>query len=166
MFESMSFRGGAEPVEVPVAWRVRSVREWVMAAGEPAVLLQYQRVERLLREVDPVFHRTIVRQRGILGLEGVEDVVRVAEVALRLGPGCAEGRPLRGLSGLGTDSKFIEQNRALLVQFLNARFDGEVSESGLEGFLGALDEGDHWLLVADLGAGLLPFGQLDRKSVV
>ena len=161
LFESMSFRGGAEPVEVPVAWRVRSAREWVMAADEPAVLLQYQRVERLLREVDPVFHRTVVRQRGILGLE---DVVRVAEVALRLGPGCAEGRPLRGLSGLGTDSKFLERNRALLVQFLDARFDGEVSESGLEEFLGALDEGDHWLLVSDLGAGVLPFGQLRVRA--
>ena len=167
VFESMSFRGGAEPVEVPVAWRLRSVREWVMAADEPAVLLQYQRVERLLREVDTVFHRTIVRQRGILGLEGVEgveDVVRVAEVASRLGPGCAEGRPLRGLSGLGTDSKFFERHRALLVQFLDARFDGEVSESGLEAFLGAPEEGDHWLLVSDLGAGVLPFGQMRVRA--
>ena len=164
VFESMSFRGGAEPVEVPVAWRLRSVREWVMAADEPTVLLQSQRVERLLREVDPVFHRTIVRQRGIPGLESVEDVVRVAEVALRLGPGCAQGRPLRALSGLGTDSKFLERHRALFVQFLDARFDGAVSESGLEAFLGAPEEGDHWLLVSDLGAGLLPFGQMRVRA--
>jgi hypothetical protein len=29
----------------------------------------------------------------------------------------------------------------------------------LEGFLGALSEGDHWLLVAPLGPELLPFSQ-------
>ena len=164
VFERMSFRGGAEPVEVPVAWRLHSAREWVMAAAEPLVQLEYGRVERLLREVDPVFHRTIVRQRGILGLPGVEDVIRVAEVALRLARGCAEGRPLRALSGLGTDSKFFERHRGLVVQFLDARFDGEVGESGLEAFLGAADEGDHWLLVSDLGAGLLPFGQMRVRA--
>ena len=74
--------------------------------------------------------------------------------------GCALGRPLRALSALGVDSKFFERNRGLLIQLLDVRFEGEVSDRGLgEEFLGALSEGDHWLLVAPLGPGLLPFSQ-------
>jgi len=47
---------------------------------------------------------------------------------------------------------------------LDILFDGQVSELGLEAFLGADDEGHHWLLVADLDGGLLPFSQLRVRA--
>jgi len=47
-----------------------------------------------------------------------EEVIRAAKVALPLSHGCAEGRPLRALSILGTDSKFFGRHRALLVAAL------------------------------------------------
>jgi hypothetical protein len=156
VWEEMSFRGGGEPVKVPVTWKLRDAREWVAATGDAGVLREYERLVRVLRVVDPVFRRVLVRQRSVLE-EG--EVVRAAEVALKLTPGCAEGRPLRALAVGGVDSKFFERNRGLMVQLLDARFAGQVSELGLEGFLGALDEGDHWLLVVPLERGLLPFGQ-------
>lgn len=159
LFEPMTFRGGTDPVEVPIAWRLHTAQDWVTATTDPLIQREFQRTQTLLRKLDPIFHRTIVRQRNILALDSEETVIRAAQVALHLSPGYANGRPLRSLAILGTDSKFFERHRALLIQLLDARFDGEVSESGLEAFLGAPDEGNHWLLVAPLGPDLLPFAQ-------
>ena len=33
VWEAMSFRGGLDPVQVPVAWRLRGVKEWVAASS-------------------------------------------------------------------------------------------------------------------------------------
>jgi hypothetical protein len=160
LLETLSFRGGAEPVQVPVSWRLRSPQDWVAAAADPDIQRQYERLRRILSAVDPVLRRVIVRQRAILSAESSEEeVIRAAEIAMTLAAGCALGRPLRALSSFGVDSKFFERHRGLMIQLLDARFDGQVSDLGLEGFLGAPDEGDHWLLVAPLEGGLLPFEQ-------
>lgn len=84
-----------------------------------------------------------------------DEVVQAAHFVQQLEPGCADGRPLRALGLAGIDSKFFERHRALIQQLLDARFDGQASEQGLESFLAAPDEGDHWLLVAPLQPGLL-----------
>jgi len=159
LYESITFRGGAEPVEVPVAWRLRSAIEWTAAAAEPTVQREYAVLQRLLHEIDPVFHRTLVRQRNLFGEENEKDVTRAAQIALHLKPGCAQGRPLRALSILGNDTKFFERHRRIIIPLLDARFDGQVTDLGLEAFLGAPDEGDHWLLVVPLAPNLLPFDQ-------
>ena len=159
VWEAISFRAGLEPVQVPVVWRLPSVKEWVAATGDPAVEQEFERLQRVLRGCDSVFRRVVVRQRNSLQEKSEAEIGRALEVALRVTPGCAVGRPLRALSELGVDSKFFERNRGFLIQLLDARFEGQVSDVGLEGFLGALSEGDHWLLVAALGPGLLPFGQ-------
>jgi hypothetical protein len=57
-----------------------------------------------------------------------------------------------------------ERHRTLMTQLLDVLFDGEVDNLGLEGFLGALDDTDHWLLIAPLGRGLLPFRQLRIRA--
>jgi hypothetical protein len=159
LFEPMTFRGGAEPVEVPVAWRVHSADEWVAATGDSVVQREYARLQRVLRQIDPVFHRTVVRQRILFAEESEKDVARAAQIAVLLTPGCAQGRPLRALSVLGNNSKFFERHRTIVVPLLDARFEGQVSDLGLETFLGAPEEGDHWLLVVPLAPGLLPFDQ-------
>jgi len=81
-------------------------------------------------------------------------------MALELEPDCAAGKPLRALAVAGTDTKFFERNHRLVCALLDARFDGEASHVGLEQFLGAATTAQHWLLVADLDGGLLPFRQL------
>jgi hypothetical protein len=63
---------------------------------------------------------------------------------------------MRALSVGGIDTKFFEHHRTLMTQFLDVLFDGEVDNLGLEGFLGALDDTDHWLLIAPLERGLPP----------
>jgi len=69
-------------------------------------------------------------------------VLRVSEQAGHSYQGhlCIGGLSLRLVGKRGTD----------------VLFDGEVDNLGLEGFLGALDDTDHWLLIAPLERGLPP----------
>ena len=159
VWEPLTFRGGSEPVEVPVQWVLDSPSEWAAACDEPAVRKEFERLGRLVAAADPVFHRTLVRQRYLLQDRPEAEIAQAVEVAGVLTPGCAAGRPLRALGMRGVDSKFFERHRALIVQLLDARFDGQVSDLGLEAFLDALDDSEHWLLVAPLALGLLPFAQ-------
>ncbi len=68
------------------------------------------------------------------------------------------------LSLEGIDTKFFERNAQLVTALLDVRFDGDVGKIGLESFLGALAEGDHWLLLLDLDGSLLPFKQVRVRS--
>jgi hypothetical protein len=164
IYESVRFRSGGEPVELPVRWVLRSPKEWMKACGDPLVEQEHERLSRIVAAVDPTFRRTLVRRRHLLGEYPESEIPKVAEVALALAPGSAEGRPLRGLSVCGVDSKFFERQRSLLLQLLDIRFGGEASSLGLETFLGAPDENDHWLLVAPLAQGLMPFAQQRARA--
>jgi hypothetical protein len=159
IWESVAFRSGSEPIEVPVKWMLGNPSEWAAACGDPLILQDYERLGRLVSAVNPLFRRSLVRQRQLLQDKPEAEIVKATEVAMTLTPGCGTGRPLRALSVCGIDSKFFERHRGLLIHLLDERFDGQVSELGLEGFLGALDEGEHWLLVAPLSPALLPFAQ-------
>jgi hypothetical protein len=159
IWEPGTFRSGSEPIEVPVKWVLSNPSEWAAACGDPLILEDYERLGRLVSAVDPIFHRSLVRQRQLLEDKSEADITRAAEVAMALTPGCATRRPLRALSVCGIDSKFFERHRGLLTHLLDERFDGQVSEIGLESFLDALDDGEHWLLVAPLAPALLPFAQ-------
>ena len=159
VWEPVKFRSASEPVNLPVSWRVHRPSEWITATGDPSAHAEFARLERLLEAIEPRFHRLIVRQPSLTENKRIAEVLTAAKVALELTPGCARGRPLRALSVGGIDTKFFERHRTLMVQFLDVLFDGEVDNLGLEGFLGALDEEDHWLLLAPLEQGLLPFRQ-------
>jgi hypothetical protein len=158
-FETVSYRAGGEPVQIPTVWVLRDSAEWAAATVDPAIASEHAKLAAVLPRVDPAFHRTVIRQLRRLPGINVDDVLRAVELALALEPGCADGRPLRALSLAGIDSKFFERHRGLVQQLLDTRYDGQVSELGLESFLGALDEGDHWLLVAPLDRTLLPFAK-------
>lgn len=157
--EQVSFRSTAEPIDVPKSWALASPSEWVEATGSGQIQSEYQRLARVVAAVDPMFHRLLVRRRQLVLDRDEAEVIKAAELALLLESGCAAGAPLRALSLAGIDSKFIERNRALLVALLDVRFDGLISDLGLEEFLGALNASDHWLLVADLDGSLLCFSQ-------
>lgn len=159
IWEAITYRSGSTPVEIPVQWILKGPSEWIAAIGTEEVRQQYARLERLVDSADTRFHRLLLRQRSLLQDKPEGEVIQAMKLALMLQPGCAQGRPLRALGIGGIDSKFFERHRALMVQLLDLLFDNQVSEVGLEAFLGALDEGNHWLLVAPLYTGLLPFKQ-------
>lgn len=158
------YRNAAEPISVPEFWEIGCLRDWAKATGIAEIESECQRLEDLIKTVDPSFVGRLVRQRSLWLGRDHEAVVRASALALELAPGIAQGRPLRSLALAGIDSKFIEQNRSLITAFLDIRFDGQASELGLSSFLNAADEGEHWLLIAPLGSGLLPFEQLHVRA--
>ncbi|HEX2656187.1 MAG TPA: Wadjet anti-phage system protein JetD domain-containing protein [Xanthobacteraceae bacterium] len=159
-WESVSYRAGGEAVQIPTHWLLRTPAEWVAATADSAAVREHSDLAECLTHAPSAFHNALTR--GLRNFPGcsIKEALQAIDLAIQLEPGCALGRPLRSLALAGIDSKFFERHRTLVQQLLDARFDGQVSEQGLESFLGALDENDHWLLVAPLGQGLLPFSRL------
>lgn len=159
-WQLVKYRAGADAVSMPVRWRLNSPSEWVAAANDAQVTEEYRALELLMAQVDAGFRELLVRERVLWRNRDLKQVVETARLATTLSAGCARGRPLRLLAGLGVDTKFFERNGALLTRLLDERFEGAASEQGLINFLDALDENDHWVLVVPLERGLLPFKRL------
>lgn len=153
------FRSAADPVSLPIQWKIASPEEWARGSGDTQVQLELRRLQYFLGHIDARFHSLLIRQRGLWRDRSDDEVAQASALALELEPGIAAGRPLRALAFAGIDSKFIERNRGLVTALLDVLFDRQASQVGLTSFLDAADEGDHWLLVAPLSAGLLPFIQ-------
>lgn len=164
VWQAVAYRAGDAPVELPLSWELRTPSEWVAATGDAAIQAEYRVLGQLVQAVDPLFRALILRQRRLAVDRPAGEVAKTSQVALALVPGCAGGRPLRALTVCNIDSKFIERNRALLIQMLDVRFDGMATEVGLESFLDAADDSDNWLLLVPLAPGLLPF-RLQRVRV-
>lgn len=158
-WQDIAFRSAAEPVSLPHQWLLGSPEEWAEASGDAQVQLELQRLRYLLERVNPCFHSLLIRQRALWRDRNDDEIVQATALAFALEPGIAAGRPLRALALAGIDSKFMERHRVLVTALLDIRFDGQASQIGLNSFLDAADEGEHWLLVVPLSPGLLPFAQ-------
>lgn len=158
-----SYRGGAAPLPVPLHWTLERPSEAMAAivrfAGREhaSVAADHQALAAVLAQADVCFHRLLLRRPGLWRHLPPDQVIVATRVALQLAPGCAGGRPLRALAVAGNDSKFFERHDSLLKALLDQRFGGQASRQGLTAFLGASPEGEHWVLVAPLADGLLPF---------
>ena len=146
-WEPVSYRAGLAPISLPMRWHLRSPSEWIAATNDPAVSQEFARLEYLVEHVDSTFHALLVAQRSLWLTRPPEEVVATAQLATRLSPGCAQGRPLRLLAEHGVDTKFFERNASLLTRLLDERFEGAASEQGLTTFLDAFEESAHWVLV-------------------
>ncbi len=155
----VKYRGAATAINIPTHWELAKPSEWIEASRNNDVQQAYDRLISIVSQVEPVFHSYLIRQRRWFD-KPVATVLKAAQLAAMLQPGFAEGAPLRTLAIANIDTKFFEHNTLLIKQLLDLRFDGLASEMGLEAFLGAPDENSHWLLLADLDSGLLPFKQM------
>ncbi len=144
---------------VPTHWSLASAAEWADASNDIAIQGEQAELSQLLEAIPPIFHRLLVRQRGLWRTRSREEVVQATALALGLEPGMAAGRPMRSIAVAGIDSKFMERHCALVTALLDVRFEGQASKQGIVRFLDAADEGEHWLLVAPLSQGLLPFAR-------
>lgn len=155
--DTVKYREYSAPVLVPVVWRLRQPSEWISAINDPVITEEFHRLSRIISVAEQKYHRLLIRQRALWLSKTVEDVTAALQLVDNLAPGVALGRPLRLLSGMGVDTKFFERNFTLIEKLLDVRYDGAVSEVGLQAFLGAPPEKDHWLLVKPLSDSLLPF---------
>ena len=163
-YDEVSYRSTAAPVRLPVRWVITSPSQWIAAANDKTVALEFRQLCELVAAVNPVYRQRLVRERSLWLGQPVPEVIQLCRLADQLEPGIADGRPLRLLSGFGVDTKLIERNITTLQKLLDERFEGAASEQGLMTFLDAATDKDHWLLVKPLADGLLPFRRLRLSS--
>ena len=164
VWKAVRYRAAADAVEIPTQWRLQKPSEWLDACADHAMRQEFETMAAIVGQTDSLFHSLLVRKRSLWRGNPAAEVAQAARLAMALSPNCAAGRPLRMLSIEGIDTKFFERNAQLVTALLDVRFDGEVSRIGLENFLGAFAEGDHWLLILDLDGSLLPFKQMRVRS--
>lgn len=157
VWESIKYRATADPVDIPVQWKLRQPTEWLTACADQAMRDEFGWMTSIVEQTDSTFHSLLIRRRSLWRSKPIQEVLQAAHLATMLEPNCAEERPLRTLSIAAIDTKFFERNARLVTALLDTRFDGEPGRMGLETFLGAHLEGDRWLLVIDLDSSLLPF---------
>lgn len=163
--EQITYRIAAEPISIPIAWQLSKPSEWIEATGDRSIRSEFETLGRIVQGVNPMFHALLVRKRSLWSERSIDEVIAATKVAMRLEPGCAEGRPLRTFTIEGIDTKFFERNGSLITALLDVRYEGEVSRLGLGTFLNAYQEGEHWLLMIDLDGRLLPFQKMRVRSV-
>lgn len=157
LLEPIQYRAASKPVEIPVCWEFSDVAEWVKACNNREILKEFKDIAKILEAANVMFQSMLVRRRSLWASVPLTDTLLSLDIVMRLRPGMADGKPLRMLAIEGVDTKFFERNERLLTALLDIRFDGEAGRSGLRRFLGAAPDDEHWLLVADLDGGLLPY---------
>lgn len=160
IWKEKKYIASSDSIELPKSWLLNSPSDWIAATHNANVSQEFKVLEQIITKVDSIFHRLIVRKRNLIISKPVDEIIKATHVVLNLEPNCAQGKPLRALSVANCDSKFFERHRNLITQLLDIRYDNAASDMGLEQFLGAADESDHWLLIVPLDNQLLPFQQL------
>lgn len=157
-WEDKNYRALAAPLVVPRRWQLQTMNDWLSACRDASVKREYQHYQQITQSVAEDFHRLLLEQKRWVVARDADAVIRACRLAEQLSPDIAGGAPLRALSFAGVDSKFFERHRQLITALLDQRFSGTASRMGLEDFLGA-GKDEHWVTLADLDGGLLPFGQ-------
>jgi len=163
-WKPQNYRDTSAPLSVPERWILHSPSDWIAACENESLHQEFSHFAGIVKASDPIFHHIILRQRSLVMARDAKEVILACQVALKLSPGIAAGKPLRALSLAGCDSKFFERNRALLILMLSVRFGEAVRDQGLEAFLGAAEDKEHWLLIASLQDELLPFQQMRVRA--
>lgn len=164
VWEPIRYRVTSTAVDIPIAWKLSKPTEWIEATGDSSIRHEFQSMAMLVEHTPCEFHSLFIRRRALWLGKTLAEVLQASRLAKALAPGCANGLPLRMISLEGIDTKFFERNARLVTALLDVRFEGEVSVIGLENFLGALQESEHWLLVVDLDGSLLPFKKMRIRS--
>ena len=157
IWQDFKYQSTENAVAIPMVWQLHTPSEWVSTMDDASIQLEYDKLGSIVKTAEPQFHSLLVRQRQFILEKTEAEISQAMQLALELEPGLAQGMPLRSISLVGIDSKFFERHRKLINALLDVRFKNAVNDQGLETFLDAAHDNDHWLLVVDLDGDLLPF---------
>lgn len=160
IWQEIRYRAGELSVSLPVVWQINKPSEWVEAADNPDVSDEYRSLAYLLEKLPTLYCSLLIQDRSLWRNKDLDEVLAGVYLAESLSPGCAHGRPLRLLAGNSVDTKFFERNRTLITRLLDQRYANAASEQGLETFLDAHNEKDHWLLIISLDPTLMLFRRI------
>ena len=173
IWERKHFRQIGE-IEIPVRLTIESTQALIAALGTAAIERSQGwtlRMEPLLALSEALFP-TLIKQLPSLELLALADIHLLAHVLPQLQPGSGRQRYLRALPLHGVDTKFVEQNMALVTALLDTLHDQDIcAQGGLEAWLNCRATPSNWLHVKPLCADVkrqlagfellrLPFEQL------
>src|SRR5258708_967886 len=55
-WRAVSFRGGTDPIDIPIEWKVRNPAEWIAATADSIAQREYQFLEQILTQTPRQFH--------------------------------------------------------------------------------------------------------------
>jgi len=158
-WQKQKFQSATLPINIPTHWIISSPSEWIRASRNKQVELDYHWLSEVISFVNPIYHKLLVRQSSIWK-RSKDNMIQCAELAMKLSPGMAEGKPIRSICINNIDTKFIENNSNLLTKLLNIRYNNTIKDNNLESFLNSSNNNEHWLIVLPMDDNLLPFKQL------
>src|SRR5579863_6245919 len=79
-WEGISYRAGAEPVQVPTNWFLRTPAEWAAATADPAIVHEQQKLASVLAHVDPIFYRALTRGLRNFAHVKLDEVLQAARL--------------------------------------------------------------------------------------
>ena len=164
IWEERSYRALGTTLSIPAKWEMHSLKDWAQATRSTTCIAEAQKLHDLLQQTPEPFHRLWVSKKSLWVKHSLDELLQVVRVAEQMHPNACQGLPLRTYSVEGIDTKFFERFRTLVIELLDIRFSGIVSQLGLETFVGAPAASTHWLLVADLDGSLLPYPQMRVRA--
>jgi hypothetical protein len=138
---------------VPASLSLDSMQQLIEFLG-PKAMARGQRWEQRMApilDLDANLYPVLVRHLPRLEQMSEEDTNLIAKLILQLHPNIGRESYLRALPLQQVDTKFLENNFALIADLLDAHLGGAVSQAnGLMNWLGCVDIPKAWLLVRPL----------------
>ncbi|MFW2439956.1 MAG: DUF3322 domain-containing protein [Arenicellales bacterium] len=139
--------------DVPLSFSLDSMQALIEFIGAKAVArsAHWEKLMIPILQFDSDLYPVLVRHLMTLENLNLNDTNLIARLLPQLHKGIGTGSYLRALPLKEVDTKFLENNFALISDLLDTHFDGEVSHAnGLMNWLGCVDTPKSWLLVRPL----------------
>lgn len=139
--------------EIPATLTLDSLQDLVAFIGPKAVARNQRWEKRMapLLELDADLYPVLVRHLQTLEQMSEEDATLIARLVTQLHQNIGRESYLRALPLKQVDTKFLENNLALIADLLDAHLNGEITEAnGLLNWLGCRELPKAWLLVRPL----------------
>jgi hypothetical protein len=160
--------------DIPATLTLESIQSLIEFVGPKAVARSehWQKLMMPILDFDSNLYTILIRH--LLSLENMEidDVQLIPRLLSQLHKGIGSGSYLRALPLKDVDTKFLENNFALISDLLDSHFGGEISSTnGLMNWLDCVDIPKAWLLVRPLcqqtkeRMGGLPILQLSTQTL-
>ena len=65
IWEPITYRATAEPVDIPVQWKVRQPTEWLTACGDQLMRDEFGWMASIVEQADKTFHSLLIRRRSL-----------------------------------------------------------------------------------------------------
>jgi len=138
---------------VPLSLSLNSMQALIEFIGPKAVTrsAHWERLMIPILQFDSDLYPVLVRYLMTLENLNLNDTHLIAKLLPQLHKGIGKGSYLRALPLKEVDTKFLENNFALISDLLDTHFDGEISlANGLMNWLDCVDIPKAWLLVRPL----------------